>query len=70
MKTAVITGSTRGLGFEMAKRFHAAGWNLVLNGVNPQRLEQAVETLRSLPGAGAILKAEDKNEQQMSLLDE
>ena len=32
MKTAVITGSTRGLGFEMAKRFHAAGWNLVLNG--------------------------------------
>ncbi len=54
MKTAVITGSTRGLGFEMAKRFHAAGWNLVLNGVNPQRLEQAVETLRALPGGGAV----------------
>ena len=54
MKTAVITGSTRGLGFEMAKRFHAAGWNLVLNGVNPQRLEQAVEKLRALPGAGAV----------------
>ena len=54
MKTAVITGSTRGLGFEMAKRFHAAGWNLVLNGVNPQRLEQAVETLRNLPGTGAV----------------
>ena len=42
MKTAVITGSTRGLGMEMAKRFRAAGWNLVINGVNPQRLEQAV----------------------------
>ena len=54
MKTAVITGSTRGLGFEMAKRFHAAGWNLVLNGVNPQRLERAVETLRTLPGNGAV----------------
>lgn len=54
MKTAVITGSTRGLGFEMAKRFHAAGWNLVINGVNPQRLERAVETLRALPGAGAV----------------
>ena len=54
MKTAVITGSTRGLGFEMARRFHAAGWNLVLNGVNPQRLEQAVETLRALPGGGAV----------------
>ena len=54
MKTAVITGSTRGLGFEMARRFHAAGWNLVLNGVNPQRLEQAVEKLRALPGNGAV----------------
>ena len=37
MKTAVITGSTRGLGLEMAKRFRAAGWNLVLNGVNPDK---------------------------------
>ena len=54
MKTAVITGSTRGLGFEMAKRFRAAGWNLVLNGVNPERLEQAVQKLRELPGTGAV----------------
>ena len=54
MKTAVITGSTRGLGFEMAKRFRAAGWNLVINGVSEARLAQAVETLRALPGAGAV----------------
>ena len=54
MKTAVITGSTRGLGMEMAKRFRAAGWNLVINGVNPQRLDQAVEALRAIPGAGAV----------------
>ncbi len=54
MKTAVITGSTRGLGFEMAKRFRAAGWNLVLNGVNPERLEQAVQSLRNLPGTGGV----------------
>lgn len=54
MKTAVITGSTRGLGFEMAKRFRAAGWNLVINGVSEARLEQAAETLRELPGAGAV----------------
>ena len=54
MKTAVITGSTRGLGLEMAKRFRAAGWNLVLNGVNPERLDKAVEALRALPGAGAV----------------
>ena len=54
MNTVVITGSTRGLGFEMAKRFRAADWNLVLNGVNQERLEQAVQKLRSLPGAGRV----------------
>ena len=54
MKTAVITGSTRGLGFEMARLFHKNGWNLVINGVNPQRLEKAAEELRALPGDGAV----------------
>lgn len=52
MKTVVITGSSRGLGFEMAKRFRAAGWNVVLNGTNPQRLSEAAEALRALPGSG------------------
>ena len=54
MKTAVITGSTRGLGLEMARLFHKNGWNLVINGVNSQRLAAAVEELRSLPGGGAV----------------
>ena len=55
MKTAVITGSTRGLGFEMAKLFHKNGWNLVLNGVNPARLEKAVSELKQAEGGGEIL---------------
>ncbi|MBR3475189.1 MAG: SDR family oxidoreductase [Oscillospiraceae bacterium] len=54
MKTVVITGSTRGLGFEMARLFRKNGWNLVINGVNPQRLEKAAEELRALPGDGAV----------------
>ena len=54
MKTAVITGSTRGLGLEMARLFRKNGWNLVINGVNPQRLEKAAEELRALPGDGAV----------------
>ncbi len=53
MSTAVITGSTRGLGFEMARLFHREGWDLVLNGVNPDRLQKAVEELRAQPG-GAV----------------
>lgn len=45
MKTVVITGSSRGLGFEMAKVFRKNGYNVVLNGVNPQRLENAGKEL-------------------------
>ena len=43
MKTVVITGSTRGLGFEMAKLFHAEGWNVMLNGTNRDRLASAID---------------------------
>ena len=54
MKTVVITGSTRGLGFEMAKLFRAEGWNLVINGVNAERMEASAEKLRAPPGAGKV----------------
>ena len=52
MKTVVITGSTRGLGWEMAKLFHKNDWNVVLNGVNPERLTSAVEKLKAENGRG------------------
>jgi NAD(P)-dependent dehydrogenase (short-subunit alcohol dehydrogenase family) len=52
MQTVLITDSTRGLGYEMAKCFRLAGWNVVMNGVNKQRLEQAVKTMQDLPGDG------------------
>ena len=48
MKTVVITGSGRGLGFEMAKVFHANNYNVVLNDINEQRLEAAKAELSSL----------------------
>eukprot|EP00833_Pecoramyces_ruminatium_P000972 jgi/Orpsp1_1/1175004/evm.model.c7180000052287.1 len=54
IKTVVITGSTRGLGFEMAKVFRMVGWNVVINGVNPDRLQKAVSQLRSQKGEGAV----------------
>ncbi len=54
MKTVVITGSSRGLGFEMAKQFRSHGWNVVLNGVNPVRLEDSAKKLLELPGEGAV----------------
>lgn len=54
MKTVVITGSGRGLGYEMAQRFHKAGLNVVLNDINGERLEAAREALEAMEGAGAV----------------
>ncbi|MBQ2952568.1 MAG: SDR family oxidoreductase [Clostridia bacterium] len=54
MKTVVITGSGRGLGFEMAKRFRAQGMNVVLNDIHAERLSEAKAELEKLPGAGKV----------------
>lgn len=54
MKTVVITGSTRGLGFEMAKRFRLSGLNVIINGVNHERLDKAVTALHGEPGIGSV----------------
>jgi len=53
-KTVVITGSTRGLGFEMAKQFHKSGWNVVINGLNSERLQNVVETIRQQEGDALV----------------
>lgn len=46
-KTALVTGSSRGLGFTLAKGLAQAGARVVLNGRNPETLAQAAETLKS-----------------------
>ena len=42
---AVVTGSGRGIGFEVARLLLAEGARVVVNDVNPARLDQAVERL-------------------------
>jgi gluconate 5-dehydrogenase len=46
-RTALITGSTRGLGRAFAEGLAAAGAKVVLNGTDPARVAQAAEELRS-----------------------
>ena len=45
-KTALVTGSSRGLGFAIAQGLGAAGARLLLNGVDAARLDAAAATLR------------------------
>ena len=46
-KVAVITGSSRGIGFAVAEVFANNGFDLVLNGKNPEKLEKAINALSS-----------------------
>jgi len=44
-KTALVTGSTLGIGFAAAKGLHEAGATVVVNGRSQERVDQAVERL-------------------------
>ncbi|HEX4222775.1 MAG TPA: SDR family oxidoreductase [Pseudonocardiaceae bacterium] len=54
MSVAIITGSSRGLGFAMADGLSKAGWQLVVNGRDPATLAEATARLPgdvvALPG--------------------
>ena len=45
MKTVVITGSARGLGFEMAKVFRKNDVNVVISDLSEEKLKIAKEEL-------------------------
>ncbi len=55
MKTVIITGSARGLGYEMAKVFKKNNFNVVLSDINIVNLEKSKEELQKLGGSGKVL---------------
>ena len=48
MKTVVITGSARGLGFEMAKLFKENHLNLVISDLNQEALEKTKSEIEKI----------------------
>src|SRR5215472_10075741 len=46
-RTALVTGSSRGLGRAIAEGMAKAGARLVVNGTDPARIETAVDEFRS-----------------------
>lgn len=55
MKTVVITGSARGLGFELAKRFRIHNYNVVISDILEEKLEQAKKDLEKINSKGSVL---------------
>jgi NAD(P)-dependent dehydrogenase (short-subunit alcohol dehydrogenase family) len=59
-RTAVVTGSTAGIGFASAVGLAGAGARVVLNGRSADGVEDAIERLRAaVPGADAVGVAAD-----------
>lgn len=53
-KTVIITGSTRGLGFMLARAFRKHDCNVMLNGRSDDAVRLTAEKLSALPGSGRI----------------
>lgn len=51
MKNIVITGSTRGIGFGLARAFLSLGCSVTVNGQGPETVAKAIADLRSEYGA-------------------
>ncbi|MCR5786725.1 MAG: SDR family oxidoreductase [Acholeplasmatales bacterium] len=56
MKTVIITGSARGFGYEMSKLFYINGYNVVLNDINEEALDNAYKSLLSFNSSARLLK--------------
>jgi NAD(P)-dependent dehydrogenase (short-subunit alcohol dehydrogenase family) len=50
-KTALITGSTAGIGLEIARKLAVEGANVVVTGRNQEKLDQALGSIRASGGA-------------------
>lgn len=71
-KTVVITGSARGLGFEMAKRFRLKNFNVVISDINESLLTKAKKELDTVKGKGKTLAIScdvTKKEDVINLID-
>ena len=70
-KIALITGSSRGIGRQMAKGLAEAGALVVINGINPKNIDSAVEELTKagLKATGKAFDVTDSAEIETTIAD-
>ena len=67
-KVAIITGSARGIGFEIGKYFAADGAKVVLSDINNEMLQESAESLRQLGYEAIGIKADVTKEEDLQNL--
>ncbi|GAB4269438.1 MAG: hypothetical protein Kow0080_13060 [Candidatus Promineifilaceae bacterium] len=60
-QTAIVTGAGRGLGTAVAKALAAAGANVIVNDINPDRAEQVQDAIRQAGGQALAIAADVSN---------
>jgi len=53
-RTAIVTGSTRGIGWAIARTFAAEGANVVIHGTNEQRAAEKLNEIQAAGGTAAV----------------
>jgi 3-hydroxybutyrate dehydrogenase len=67
-KVAMITGSARGIGFEIGKHFAANGAKVVLSDINEAGVKEAAESLKKLGYESIGVKADVTSEEDLQNL--
>lgn len=66
MKTALVTGGSKGIGYATAAALIENNWNVVITSRNQSELEQAAKTLNTLGGGKAVgIQADARNYAQL-----
>lgn len=69
VKTAIVTGSSRGIGAEAAKKLGQAGFAVIVNYVsNKEAAEGVVDSIRASGGHAVCVKADVSKENEVSRL--
>jgi len=70
MRTALVTGATRGLGYALARGLAARGWNLIIDGRNPRQLRSVRDELAELTHVAAIAGdvTDDQHRRELAIL--